>query len=380
MTDGVTSEKVAQSERILKQIHDERLKRQSRWRKFLQHPEFGALAGVILVFLFFGFTAGSSGMFAADGILNWSTVSAQLMIIAGAAALLMIGGEFDLSVGSMIGFAGMMIAIPMVYFGWPVWLSTGFAFAGALAIGFLNGWIVVKTRLPSFIVTLASLYILRGLTIALSILFSNRTIVSGVKEAAGDSIIPSLFSGIAFRPVFVWFADVGIVDKLADGSPAVKGIPAVIPWALGLAVIAHVILTRTRVGNWIFASGGDANAARNVGVPVSPVKIALFMFTAFCATVYAAEQVFEFGSAASDRGLLKEFEAIIAAVIGGCLLTGGYGSVVGACFGALIFGVVQMGILFTGVPNDWFRVFLGAMLLTAVLFNNMIRRRVTGER
>jgi simple sugar transport system permease protein len=104
------------------------------------------------------------------------------------------------------------------------------------------------------------------------------------------------------------------------------------------------------------------------------------MFTAFCATVYAACQVFEFGSAASDRGLLKEFEAIIAAVIGGCLLTGGYGSIVGACFGALIFGVVQQGILFTGVPNDWFRVFLGAMLLIAVLFNNMIRRRVTAER
>jgi simple sugar transport system permease protein len=302
------------------------------------------------------------------------------MIIASAAALLMIGGEFDLSVGSMIGFAGMMIAIPMVYFGWSAAASTAFAFAGALAIGFLNGWIVVKTRLPSFIVTLASLYILRGLTIALSILFSNRTIVSGVREAAGDSFIPTFFSGVAFQPLFVWFAKVGVVDQLADGTPSVKGIPAVILWALGLALIAHVILTRTRVGNWIFASGGDANAARNVGVPVNWVKIALFMFTAFCATVYATEQVFEFGSAASDRGLLKEFEAIIAAVIGGCLLTGGYGSVVGACFGALIFGVVQMGILFTGVPNDWFRVFLGAMLLTAVLFNNMIRRRVTGER
>jgi simple sugar transport system permease protein len=274
----------------------------------------------------------------------------------------------------------MMIAIPMVYFGWSALASTCFAFAGALAVGFLNGWIVVRTRLPSFIVTLASLYILRGLTIALSIVFSNRTIVSGVKEAAGDSIIPALFAGIAFRPVFVWFSEIGVVDKLSDGSPAVQGIPAVILWAIGLAFIAHVILTRTRVGNWIFAAGGDANAARNVGVPVSRVKISLFMFTAFCATVYATNQIFEFGSAASDRGLLKEFEAIIAAVIGGCLLTGGYGSIVGACFGALIFGVVQMGILFTGVPNDWFRVFLGAMLLFAVLFNNMIRRRVTGER
>jgi simple sugar transport system permease protein len=380
MADTVSSPNATQSEKILQKARDERLKSQARWRKFLQHPEFGALAGAVLVFTFFGFTAGNSGMFAADGILNWTTVSAQLMIIASCAALLMIGGEFDLSVGSMIGFAGMMVAIPLVYFGWPVWACTAFAFAGALAIGFLNGWIVVKTRLPSFIVTLASLYILRGLTIALSIVFSNRTIVAGVKEAAGDSIIPDLFAGIAFRPLFVWFSQIGVVDQLSDGTPAVQGIPAVILWALGLAVVAHIILTRTRVGNWIFASGGDANAARNVGVPVNRVKIALFMFTAFCACVYATEQVFEFGSAASDRGLLKEFEAIIAAVIGGCLLTGGYGSIVGACFGALIFGVVQMGILFTGVPNDWFRVFLGAMLLTAVLFNNMIRRRVTGER
>jgi simple sugar transport system permease protein len=380
MADTLTPDKTAQSDKILQKARDERMKSQNRWRKFLQHPEFGALAGVILVFVFFGITAGDSGMFAADGVLNWTTVSAQLILIACAAALLMIGGEFDLSVGSMIGFAGMMIAIPMVYFGWSALASTAFAFAGAMAVGFLNGWIVVRTRLPSFIVTLASLYILRGLTIALSIVFSNRTIVSGVKEAAGDSIIPALFAGIAFRPLFVWFSDIGFVDKLADGTPAVQGIPAVILWALGLAFIAHVVLTRTRVGNWIFAAGGDANAARNVGVPVTRVKIALFMFTAFCATVYATNQIFEFGSAASDRGLLKEFEAIIAAVIGGCLLTGGYGSIVGACFGALIFGVVQMGILFTGVPNDWFRVFLGAMLLTAVLFNNMIRRRVTGER
>src|SRR5215813_1542136 len=359
---------------------DERVREIGPLRRFLSRPEFGSISGAVLVFAIFLVVAGDSGMFSAEGIVNWATVAAFLGIIAVGAALLMIGGEFDLSVGSMIGFAGMMVAIPMVYFGWSALASTAFAFAGALAVGFLNGWITVRTRLPSFIVTLASLYILRGLTIALSIVFSNRTIVSGVKEAAGDSIIPSLFAGIAFRPLFVWFSEIGWVDKLSDGTPAVQGVPAVILWALGLAFIAHIILTRTRLGNWIFASGGDANAARNVGVPVNRVKIALFMFTAFCATIYAAEQIFEFGSAASDRGLLKEFEAIIAAVIGGCLLTGGYGSVVGACFGALIFGVVQMGILFTGVPNDWFRVFLGAMLLTAVLFNNMIRRRVTGER
>ncbi|WP_244277838.1 ABC transporter permease [Mesorhizobium erdmanii] len=359
---------------------DERLMRQSSLRRIISRPELGAFAGVLLVFVFFGITAGNTGMFAADGILNWTTVSAQLTIIAVGAALLMVGGEFDLSVGSMIGFAGMMISIPMVYFGWSAAASTLFAFVGALTVGFLNGWIVMRTRLPSFIVTLATLYILRGFTIALSILFTNRTIVSGVKEVAEGSVVPWLFSGVIGTGLFGWFADMGTIGRLANGEPVVRGIPMVIVWALGLAAVAHVVLTRMRFGNWIFAAGGDANAARNVGVPVAMVKISLFMFTAFCATVYAAAQVFEFGSAASDRGLLKEFEAIIAAVIGGCLLTGGYGSIVGACFGALIFGVVQMGILFTGVPNDWFRVFLGTMLLIAVLFNNVIRRRVTGER
>lgn len=359
---------------------DERIVAHSTLRRMMARPELGAAAGAILVFVFFGITAGGTGMFAADGILNWTTVSAQLTILAVGAALLMIAGEFDLSLGSMIGFAGMMVAIPTVYFGVPLTLSVIFAFVGALAIGFLNGLVVVRTRLPSFIVTLASLYILRGLTIALSILFANRTIVGGLHDVSDGSFIAWLFAGKAFPFLFEWLADSGVIGRFPNGQPSVQGIPMVIIWAIAIAVVAAIVLGRTRIGNWIFASGGDANAARNVGVPVSAVKIALFMVTAFCATVYATCQVLEFGSASADRGLLKEFEAIIAAVIGGCLLTGGYGSVVGAVLGAVIFGVVQIGILFTGVPNDWFRVFLGAMLLIAVLFNNYIRRRVTGER
>ncbi len=365
---------------IVMAARDERLKHQSSLRRLLSGPELGAFAGTVLVFVYFGIAAHGTGMFAADGVLNWTTVSGQLMIIAVGAALLMVGGEFDLSVGSMIGFAGMMIALPTVVFHWPVTLSVLFAFAGALAIGFLNGLVVVRTGLPSFIVTLASLYILRGLTIALSILFTNRTIVGGVKEAARGTFVGFLFSGTIGDPVFAWLADHDWIGRLPNRDPSVRGVPMIIVWALVIAALGHVVLAKTRAGNWIFASGGDANAARNAGVPVGAVKISLFMLTAFCATVFAACEVFEFGSAASDRGLLKEFEAIIAAVIGGCLLTGGYGSVVGACLGAVIFGVVQMGILFTGVPNDWFRVFLGGMLLIAVLFNNLIRRQVVSGR
>src|SRR5471030_1240463 len=357
---------------------DERIRRESRFGHILNRPEFAAISGAVLVFVVFGITAGGSGMFNLDGIMNWSQVSAYLGILAVGACLLMIAGEFDLSIGSMIGFAGMMVAIPTVYFHWPIWLAIIFAFAGCMLLGALNGYIVMRTRLPSFIVTLAFLFILRGLTLALSIMFANRTIVSGVGElAAHDWMAAALFHGDVGIGLFRWMAHHGWIATLDGGEPLVKGIPKVIVWWLAMAAVGGFMLSRTRFGNWIFAVGGDANAAKNVGVPVRLVKTSLFVLTAFCACLFATLQVCDVGSAAADRGMQKEFEAIIAAVIGGSLLTGGYGSVVGACFGALIFGVVQIGITYTNINSDWFRVFLGVMLLIAVLFNRYVRSRVT---
>ena len=147
-----------------------------------------------------------------------------------------------------------------------------------------------------------------------------------------------------------------------------------------MALLGTWVLQRTVFGNWIFGAGGDAIAARNVGVPVNRVKISLFMCTALSAALLAAIQVLDAGSADVLRGELVELQAIAAAVIGGVLLTGGYGSVVGALFGALIFGMVQQGIFFTGVSTDWFQVFVGVMLLVAVLFNNFIRKRASEAR
>lgn len=349
-------------------------------KRLLLRPELGAFCGSILVLLLFATIAGGSGMFAADGVLNWATVSAQFMVIAVGACLLMIAGEFDLSVGSMIGFAGSLLAITAVHLGWPMWLSIAFTFACALALGWVNGIIVVRTGLPSFIVTLAFLYILRGLTIWLSIHFTRRTIIGGVKKAAQGDWLAPLFGGTVGEGVCRWLAEVGLMGRYPDGSPLVDGIPVLLLWALGLVVGGQVVLKATPFGNWIHAAGGDARAAAQMGVPVGRVKIALFIFTAFCATVFATCQVLEFGSAAADRGLLKEFEAIIAVVIGGALLTGGYGSVLGAALGALIFGVVQQGLFFAGVEASLFRVFLGLILLAAVVFNTYVRRRLTGER
>lgn len=367
---------------ILKE--DERVKQRSKFRQALIRPELGSICGTFLVFVFFFLTASDSGMFSPAGVMNWSVVSAQFIIISVGACLLMIAGEFDLSVGSMIGFAGMSIALLSISFGWPVWLAIITTFLLCMAVGALNGWLVIKTGLPSFIVTLAFLFILRGLTIFAAITTTNKTIIGGVREAAEGDWLAPLFGGKVFTGLFTWMGDQGWIETFSrgikKGQPVVEGIPMLMVWALVLVIFGHYLLTKTKFGNWIFAAGGDAQAARYVGVPVNRVKIAMFMFTAFCACVFATAQVMEFGSAGADRGVLKEFEAIISVVIGGALLTGGYGSVIGAALGAIIFGVVQQGLFFAGVESSLFRVFLGVILLLAVILNTYIRRSITGEK
>ncbi|HTT12956.1 MAG TPA: ABC transporter permease [Burkholderiaceae bacterium] len=361
---------------------DERVRDIGALRRFLGRPEFGSISGAVLVFILFAVVARGSGMFSAEGIVNWGTVAAFLGVIAVGAALLMIGGEFDLSVGSMIGFAGMMLAIPALYWGWPLWLSCIFALALALGFGMLNGALVIRTGLPSFIVTLAFYFILRGLSLALSILLTGKTIISTNESlslhdlAVADPVFSFFFTGHVLKDLFNSLAHAGWLAARDDGTALAIGVPKVVVWWAALTAAGAFMLARTRFGNWIIASGGDAVAAKNVGIPVARVKILLFMLMAACSALFAVLQVADAGSAAADRGLQKEFEAIIAAVIGGCLLTGGYGSVVGASLGALIFGVVQIGIGYTSIDNNWYRVFLGFMLLTAVLFNNYIRRRV----
>lgn len=359
---------------------DERVRSIPTWRFLLGRPELGAAAGTILVFVFFLTFAGSTGMFSAKGIITFLDVAAQVGILAAAVALLMIAGEFDLSIGSMIGFAGIVIAIPAVEWGWPLWACILLAFLVASLVGFLNGYLTIRTGLPSFIVTLASMFILRGLTLALTRAATNRTVVSGIGDYAKDDWLAPIFSGYVFKDIFQWMGSMGWLQMRTDGAPLAPGIPMAVVWWVLLTLLCTWILMKTRFGNWIFASGGDPVAARNVGVPVSRVKILLFIGTALAATLLATIQVLEAGSADTLRGQQKEFEAIIAAVVGGTLLTGGYGSAIGAALGALIFGTVQMGIFFTGVDTDWFKVFMGGMVLIAVLFNTYVRRKVTYSR
>ncbi|WP_259782123.1 ABC transporter permease [Aestuariispira ectoiniformans] len=359
---------------------DERLKKESLGTRLMKRPELGAIAGVILVVIFFLITA-DPAMFSLSGIMNFMTPAAQLGILAIGASLLMIGGEFDLSIGSMVAFAGLFFAACVVTWHLPLIVSIPLTFVFAAGVGAINGNIVIRTGLPSFIVTLAFLFILRGLSlVGLKLATGGSTQLRGVRDAVEGDWLAPLFSGDAFPALFTWLAEAGIIDAFKNGTPKVPGVPIEIIWFAIIALVATYVLLRTPVGNWVFAAGGDKVAASNSGVPVNKVKISLFMLTACCAALVAIITVMDAGSTDARRGFQKEFEAIIASVIGGCLLTGGYGSAIGAFFGSIIFGMVVIGLTYTDFDQDWFQVFLGGMLLLAVVFNNSIRKRVTGER
>ncbi len=359
---------------------DERVKSEPFLTRQMKRPELGAMAGVILVFIFFAITADDS-MFTLAGVMNFMTPAAQLGILAIGAALLMIGGEFDLSIGSMVAFSGLFFGVCVVTWQLPLIAAIPMTFVFAAMVGAINGNIVIRSGLPSFIVTLAFLFILRGLSlVGLKMATGGSTQLRGVRDATETDWLAPVFSGEAFGGLFTWLAEKGVIDTFKSGAPKVPGIPVEILWFIALALAATYVLLRTPAGNWIFASGGDRTAASNSGVPVNRVKVSLFMLTACCAALVAIITVMDAGSTDARRGFQKEFEAIIAAVIGGCLLTGGYGSAIGAFFGSIIFGMVVIGLTYTDFDQDWFQVFLGAMLLIAVLFNNAIRKRVTGER
>jgi simple sugar transport system permease protein len=324
--------------------------------RLLRRPELAAVAGAVLVWAVFALVAGGTFL-SAEGTAAYLNAAAPLGILAVAVALLMIAGEFDLSVGSMVGAAGMCLLLLTSHFGWAFWPAVGVTVLFSLAVGFANGMLVIRTGLPSFIVTLATLFVLRGLTVGVSRLLTGRTQLGGLRESEGYEAARILFAG----------------------SPT-GSIRASVLWWLGCAVLGIWILRKTVFGNWTFATGGGAEAARNVGVPVGRVKVLLFMTTALAACLVAVIQATQFGGADALRGQMLEFRAIIAVVIGGTLLTGGYGSVLGAVFGALIFGMVQQGLVITGVDADWFQVFLGVMLLLAVIFNHFVRTRIVGAR
>jgi simple sugar transport system permease protein len=236
---------------------DERIKQVSFVTRMMRRPELGAVAGLVLVVIFFFLTADPS-MFSLAGLITILAPASLLGILAIAAALLMIGGDFDLSIGSMVAFTGLIFGTALMNFGMPLWVSILFTLVCAAGAGMLNGQIVIRTRLMSFIVTLAFLFILRGLTlVGLKWSTGGSTQLRGIGEVVGDGILTHLFFEEAFRGFFSWLAEHDYIDKFANGVPKVTGVPVSVIWFVGLAVLATRVLLPTRIGNWIFAAGGN---------------------------------------------------------------------------------------------------------------------------
>ncbi len=351
----------------------------------IRRPELGALSGFVIVAAIFGLATAfgyeSRAMFEPLGLANWLSVSAYLGVVAIGACLLMISGEFDLSIGSMIGFSGMIMALLVVDGGLPAWAAIGIGIALSVAIGGLIGYLVTRTGLPSFIVSLSFFFMLRGATLVIARAVDGSTQVGGIGDEKNTDFVAWLVGGNALHPMFVWLADAGWINKLGNGQPALAGIPMIVVWWIALGLVCAFVLNNTRFGSWIYATGGDRNAAKSAGIPVDRVRIQLFMFTAFCSALFGAAQVFQFGSADGNRGEAKEFEAILATVIGGAILNGGYGSIIGCMIGAMLFAAVSQGFFYTTfLDGDFFRIFVGALLLASVIFNDQLRKQITGRR
>jgi simple sugar transport system permease protein len=323
--------------------------------KILRRPEFGALLGALAIFALFT-SVDTTGNFAQPGgAAGWTDIAAPIGIIAVFVALLMIGGEFDLSTGVMVGSAGLLTGVLVTNVGLDIWTSIVIVLIFGALVGLINGILVVKTGLPSFIVTLATFFILRGANLAATKQITGTVRVSGTEKAENFDQAAAIFA----TKIELFGANFQIT----------------VFWWIGFTILATWILSRTKFGNWIFASGGDANAARNAGVPVARTKILLFVMTAVAAALVGVMLVLRLKGMQAGQGVGMEFFYIIAAAVGGTLLTGGKGSAIGASIGAAVMGMAYIGIPFALWDSDWTFTFLGAILFTAVMINSYVGQR-----
>jgi simple sugar transport system permease protein len=333
---------------------DERLVSVGYLTRILTRPDIGALLGAIAVFLAFGYFARGVDWISDPAIAaGWSDQAAQYGIVAVPVALLMIGGEFDLSAGVMIGSSGLLLGYLTVNQDMNVWPAMALVLLFGLVIGFINGLTVVKTRLPSFIVTLATFFVLQGVNAAGTLQLTGTTAIQNIDSASGFDSARHFFAG-----------------DLTKYDFKVK-----VLWWIGITIVGAWLLAKSRFGNWIYSAGGEPNSARNVGVPVARTKIALFMMTSGVAALMGIIEAIELRSMQSKEGVGLEFIFIICAVVGGCLLTGGFGSVIGTFFGAAMLGMVQLGIIDAQWDSNWTYTFQGGILFAAVLLNTLVRSR-----
>jgi simple sugar transport system permease protein len=321
----------------------------------LARPEIGALVAAIVIGIFFLIVA--PPFRSADSLATVLYQSATIGIVAVAVGMLMIGGEFDLSAGVMVTTAGLVNAMFAYEYNLNLWVGAAVSLGVALAIGFLNGYLVMKTGIASFLITLGTFFVLQGVNLGVTKLVTGSVSTPNINQMTGYTSLEKVFA-----------------SSFNVGSVRVS---IIVVWWFAFVAIASWVLLRTQVGNWIYAVGGNQASARAVGVPVMRVKIGLFMTVSFLAWFMGMHTLYNFNTIQAGNGVGNEFLYIIAAVVGGTLLTGGYGNAVGAAIGSFIFGMTSLCIVYAGWDPNWFRAFLGVMLLLAVLVNLYVKKLST---
>jgi simple sugar transport system permease protein len=313
------------------------------FKTYLEKPE---LAGVILlVVLVIVFQIRSNGVFLnQDNLRGMLGILPETGLVAIGVTILMISGEFDLSVGSVFALAPMTMAVLMVH-GVPFPLALVAGLAVCAMIGFINGYVTIRFAIPSFITTLGMLFIARSLTVVVS---------GGFPPLLPDDLPNWLFTsfvgpGNMFRMSFLWF--------------------------VAIAVLTSLMMSRTNFGNWITATGGFHPAAAAMGIPTARVKIACFMLCSMLSGFAGMIQVLRLGSPLPSIGEGLELQAVASAVIGGVSLTGGIGTVLGGIIGTTLIRVIDNGLVLSAVDANWFKFAIGVLTIFAVVANAWMRRR-----
>lgn len=316
-------------------------------RRLIAQPEFGPL--ILLVAMIVVFTAINPAFLSLTNISNALTFTVELGLIALAMTLLMTSGEFDLSVGSVFGFAPVVMWTLFNTGSMPLFPAFLLAILVAMGIGLVSGLMVTRLRIPSFLVTLGMLLVVRGSALWLTSGFPQRTWNAGEQ----------------------WLAEVLVGDFYIGGMRVYMSLI----WFILIAVVLHMVLTRTRFGNWIQATGGNPGAARNRGVPTRTVKVALFMLTSGMAALAGIISSIRVSAANPNSGTGYELEVIAMVVIGGTVLTGGRGTIIGTVLGVLILRLMRNGIVLIGVPGLAYNIFIGAIILGMMALHAGLERR-----
>ncbi len=312
----------------------------------LRRPTAAAVLSLIGVLAFY-VAFGGVNLVTLAGAASWLNFAANLGIVAIPVGLLMISGEIDISIGAMIPAGSIVTAILSGHYGFPIYVGMSGALAIGVIVGLVNGLLTTRTTVPSLIITLGTLVAMQGIVLSAAMLL------------AGNASVPLTAPDWA---------------KAAFGSLIGPSHQIIILWWLLIAAIFGFVLHQSRIGNWIFALGGDKISARNAGIPTTRLTISLFVLCSVAASFVGMCQAIQFNSAQVSGGMGYIFNTIASVVVGGVLLTGGFGSVAGIVVGTITFAIVVQGIYFTQIDRNWSNLIIGVTLLLAVGMNESFRK------